>query len=51
VAAEQFCDVAEGEIRELRNNRSVQSLVEAGLKGTGAGSNGAGPLKTSARIQ
>ncbi|KAK9904842.1 hypothetical protein WJX75_003620 [Coccomyxa subellipsoidea] len=48
---EQFCDVAEGEIRELRNNRSVQSLVEAGLKGTGAGSNGAGPLKTSARIQ
>ena len=51
MAAEQFCDVAENEIRQLGKDTSVQTLLEAGLKGTGAGKNGAGPLKSPASVQ
>ncbi len=42
--AEQFSDVVVGEIRQMGRDKSVQALVEAGLKGSGASANGARPV-------
>lgn len=51
VSAEQICDLAEDEIRHQRTDTTVQSIVAAGLKRTGAASNGAGPSKIPANVQ
>lgn len=45
VSAEQICDLAEVEFRHQRTDTTVHSIVAAGLKRTGAASNGAEPSR------